>query len=47
MNDLIVSLVYDENFLMCACKIIGYIFALESLAYLVAVVMGVAKKCLD
>lgn len=43
MNDIVMNIYSDGNILMMACKIVVYIFALESLSYLVSIVMGVAR----
>lgn len=43
MESLVTSLYSDGNILMMACKIVVYIFSLESLSYLVSIVMGVAR----
>ena len=42
--DYIVTWLYSGgDMLMCTCRVIVFIFALEAMAYLISLVMGVAK----
>ena len=43
ISQIAVYLYSDGNLLLTACKVIAFIFSLESLSYLVGIVMGVAK----
>lgn len=47
MNDIVNYLYSDGNMLMCCCKLVTYIFALESFAYIISLILGVVKCSKD